>query len=157
MAKVLNPTTGQLEELYVKALDSMPVGSVIEFTGSSADVPTGWEEVNDYSTTEMNTGKKWIDGKIIYRKVLSVNSPSSTSVNTNIGSIGTFDTLVSITGNVYLNETYGLVPIPQALGTTNMVYLFIQNKATGNIMMQVQNNAYVSRPTIIIVEYTKTS
>lgn len=69
--KVKNPSTGNFEEVYVKALDSLPVGAEIDFTGSASDIPVGWEQVDDYSTTEVNTGKTWIDGKPIYRKVIT--------------------------------------------------------------------------------------
>ena len=40
-------TTGQFKKVYVKALDSMPVGSELDFDGNSADIPVGWEEVSD--------------------------------------------------------------------------------------------------------------
>lgn len=36
---------GNFKEIYVKALDSMPVGSEIDFNGTSADIPAGWEQV----------------------------------------------------------------------------------------------------------------
>ena len=44
--KVKNPSTGNFEEVYVKALDSLPVGSEIDFTGSASDIPAGWEQVD---------------------------------------------------------------------------------------------------------------
>lgn len=44
--KARNPSTGNLEEVYVKALDSLPVGSEIDFTGSASDIPVGWEQVD---------------------------------------------------------------------------------------------------------------
>ena len=37
--KARNPQTGNLETVYVKALDSMPVGTQIEYTGDT--IPTG--------------------------------------------------------------------------------------------------------------------
>lgn len=45
--KVKNPSTGNFEEVYVKALDSLPVGSEIDFTGSASDIPVGWEQVRE--------------------------------------------------------------------------------------------------------------
>lgn len=41
--KALNPSTGQFEEVYVKALDSMPVGTEVDFDGQASDIPIGWE------------------------------------------------------------------------------------------------------------------
>lgn len=43
--KVKNPSTGNFEEVYVKALDSLPVGTEVDFTGSTSDIPVGWEQV----------------------------------------------------------------------------------------------------------------
>lgn len=68
--KARNPSTGTLETVYVKALDSMPVGTEVDFDGTSADIPTGWEQITDpsvYSTNEIVIGT-WIDGRPIYRK-----------------------------------------------------------------------------------------
>jgi len=75
--KARNPSTGTLDTVYVKALDSMPVGTQIEYTGDT--IPTGWEEVNDYSTTEIDTGKKWINGKPIYRMVITITDTNATT------------------------------------------------------------------------------
>ena len=41
--KVLNPSTGQFEEVYVKALDSLPVGIILEYpTTDSTKLPNGY-------------------------------------------------------------------------------------------------------------------
>lgn len=38
---------GQFKEIYVKALDSLPVGAEIDFDGQVSDIPIGWEEVDN--------------------------------------------------------------------------------------------------------------
>ena len=41
--KARNPSTGNLESVYVKALDSLPVGTILEFpTTSSSNLPIGY-------------------------------------------------------------------------------------------------------------------
>ena len=41
--KALNPSTGNFEDIYVKALDSLPVGVILSFpTTSSAELPNGY-------------------------------------------------------------------------------------------------------------------
>lgn len=41
-----------------------------------------YNEQNSYSTSEINTGKKWIDGKPIYRKVIDLGAlPNNTTKN----------------------------------------------------------------------------
>lgn len=62
------------------------------------------EEVNNslaklktYSTTEIDTGNKWIDDKSIYRKVITGGSiPASSYINLDIGV--NIDTLISASG-----------------------------------------------------------
>ena len=53
--KARNPSTGTLDTVYVKALDSMPVGTEVDFVGNVADVPAGWEQV-DYTLFESSSG-----------------------------------------------------------------------------------------------------
>ena len=77
--KYRDPETGEFKELYTKAADTLPVGTVVDYDGD--EVPAGWEAAgsDDYSTEETFTGKYWIDGKKIYRKVLFIEKLSDTS------------------------------------------------------------------------------
>jgi len=38
---------GQWVDINIKALDSMPVGTIVDYDGQSSDIPTGWEVVNN--------------------------------------------------------------------------------------------------------------
>ena len=149
--KARNPNTGTLETVYVKALDSMPVGSQVEFTGNT--IPAGWEEVNDYSTTEIDTGKKWIDGKKIYRKVINFGAlPNATTkeINTDITNI---DRVISISGYAY-DGSNTFIPLPHS--NPNPVSLvFLKN--TGKIQVQTTINRSSFTESYIILEYTKSS
>ena len=64
-------SNGELKELVIRANDSIPANSVIEYEGDV--VPEGYEKVEDkgeiYSTEEQRIGT-WIDGKPIYRKTI---------------------------------------------------------------------------------------
>jgi len=139
---------GEWIDVNIKALDSMPVGTQVEYTGE--DIPTGWEEVNDYSTTEIDTGKKWIDGKKIYRKVFvgttgSGGNWSSFPLNiTNLNEItdmrfkcGT--SYEMYTSNFYASSTYQII---FRLGESNVQYLI--------------GSGYSDLPYKVIIEYTKT-
>ena len=54
--KVKNPSTGNFEEVYVKALDSLPVGTEVDFTGSASDIPAGWEQIEEWKTLPLAEG-----------------------------------------------------------------------------------------------------
>ena len=44
--KYRDPETGEFKELYVKAADTLPVGTEVDYDGD--EVPAGWEEVEDH-------------------------------------------------------------------------------------------------------------
>jgi hypothetical protein len=108
---------------------------------------------NSYSTTEHATGKKWIDGKPIYRKVIAFGAlPNSTakSINHNISNI---DFIVKVVG-VTTNGSY-YFEIPRAgIPNTNSVDLYT-TKTKITIETSIDYSAYTA--TYIILEYTKTT
>lgn len=136
--------------------ETLPVGSTIEYTGTVQDIPDGWEEVNDYSTTEIDTGKKWIDGSIIYRKVISVNNQRVASDETIPHGISNMGTLISIKGTFYDGSVYREYPTvnvsaePQLLncGANSTSITFYGNVSWG---------ASATRTHTFVLEYTKSS
>ena len=149
--KAKNPSTGNFEEVYVKALDSLPVGSEIDFTGSASAIPVGWEQVETYSTNEVNTGKTWIDSKPIYRKVFTGNWDGTTD---KIISLGTNDILHNVYGfcsdGTYkrpLNSNWSQVQALSMIFTNNEI-LITQSGS-------VQPLTYVDY--MVVAEYTKTT
>lgn len=64
--KARNPNTGNFEKLYVKALDSMPIGTEVDFDGSVSDIPDGWEEVSgtNYTAFELYNNTSGTTGTI---------------------------------------------------------------------------------------------
>ena len=112
-------------------------------------------DYNDYSTTETNTGKTWIDGKPIYRKVFNTTTGSSLGTST-IGTIGAFDKLTYMFGYIDFG-TNGIMPIPQAVNANVFTILTIDNHTSGNIKLEIQANAYINQSAVIVVEYTKTT
>lgn len=67
-------------------------GVSIDAEGAISGVP--------YSTTEYKTGRKWIDGKDIYQKVVSLDSPLTVSSSSSDTGIAPFhDTMIDVKGN----------------------------------------------------------
>lgn len=46
---------GQVYDVSIKALDSMPVGSIVEYDGQVSDIPAGWEQYDDGETIWTNS------------------------------------------------------------------------------------------------------
>ena len=110
---------------------------------------------NTYSTEEVNTGKKWIDGKDIYRKVITQNNSNAIDL-TDL----TIDTMVKMDGTSNVtNPEWNTCPVNFAWistsnsgSTDNQMFLQYSGKTlsinTKNITID-----YIH----IILEYTKVS
>lgn len=144
----------QYEEIAIQAIDNMPLGAVIDYSGN--DVPVGWEKINDYSTTETNTGKTWTDGSTIYRLVIEITDTN----NTNQWKNYTYATLgiPSNATNMRLVELYKYMT--QAGAVIQEDYLAdgyrLQNDMT-NKRFSVLGNGITYDKYIFIIEYTKSS
>ena len=101
-------------------------------------------EERSYSTSEVNTGKKWIDGKPIYRKVAVFSSeltvPSDTWTTTEVSSSG-ISTIINILG---INDLGANFPIA---GTRDQGD-YIKILSYRNLDITVKT---------LILEYTKTT
>lgn len=98
-----------------------------------------------YSTEEMATGGKWIDGKPIYRKVFTVTNTSSAEIT--MGTITSYNWIVNVRviGKIATNDDI----ITDGYGNNN---LGVVVKGNGNIIVY---NQYDMAKVIAIVEYTK--
>lgn len=147
----------QYEEIAIQAIDNMPLGAVIDYSGN--DVPVGWEKINDYSTTETNTGKTWIDGKPIYRKVISstLNGTYTESgvrytwINSSLSNVNVIKVnfVVSLSDRVVVNT--------ESASITNASYIISGNNANKIQIGSNTTNIPINTPITLIVEYTKTS
>lgn len=105
-----------------------------------------------YSANETNTGKTWIDGKPIYRKVLEFTTSSSSVTGwTNIAVIDSnMDNIINIYGYTLFggNKT----PIPRYESTE---YYLIFLAVGGNL--RYRSVGFTSATCELVVEYTKTT
>ena len=110
----------------------------------------------NYSTSEVNTGKKWVDGKPIYRITLqSIAGDIGNNTEERLSSIlidKNVDKVVTLRGFIDFNAINRIVPIPN-----NYIYL---NYNTSDKYIYI-NNSFTSLSTnvgvILIAEYTKTT
>lgn len=109
---------------------------------------------NKYSTDEIDTGNKWIDGKSIYRTVVK----TTTSLTNALGEVATLpseiDTPVSIRGFAKYGGDGGWRPIPTAYhgGNTWNVLVYI---AGATVVMAFGSSWTGTKNIVLIVEYTK--
>jgi hypothetical protein len=104
-----------------------------------------------YSTSEVNTGKKWIDGKPIYRKVIE---GSITAVDMDINhNIANIDSLVNVIPYMVSNDG-NTVNTPFNISTT----YYFTSYATKTQLKIMAGSTYVNANKYrMILEYTKTT
>lgn len=131
--------------------DTLPVGTIVEYEGDT--VPDGYEEVEDegeiYSTSETKIGT-WIDGKKLYRRVITISDYSANSDTSYDISSFNYGTITSI--NVTSKSSTGYVRIaPFYYKDTDYALIWIFN----NILHY--KSSFANSIVYITLEYTKTT
>lgn len=144
---------------YVNNAD-MLFGVTYRYNASTATATYSIKPIEpDYSTGEMNTGKKWIDGKPIYRKVFTnLTSPdnnyetladiSSLHIETLITSKGVL--LHSVGKQMAFEGSY-----VEAISTESYIMLYTSSNDT--YFKCGAFNDMANKPLTVIIEYTKTT
>ena len=107
---------------------------------------------SDYSTTEQNTGRLWIDGKTIYRKQINLGSLTDTIPKHVPHGIANLSTVVSLSGFVTNGSVFLPLPLARYNNFESQIGLFANMT---DIVVEPGNDrtAYTG---YVVIEYTKT-
>jgi len=114
-----------------------------------------WNMVGEqgFSTSEHITGKLWVDGKPIYRRVFNGTTATTNDATVTPGTIANIETVISISGGVHPTSVL-FVPFGFRRTQTNEeTNCFIGNN--GSVNIQVTGAPMQNRPFRAIIEYTK--
>lgn len=106
----------------------------------------------DYSTTEQNTGRLWIDGKTIYRKHVNLGSLTNTTPKSVAHGISNLGTVVSLTGFATNGTVFLPLPLARYNNFASQIGLYID---TSNVVVEPGNDR-TSYTGYVVIEYTKT-
>lgn len=106
----------------------------------------------DYSTTEQNTGRLWIDGKTIYRKYVNLGSLTNTTPKSVAHGISNLSTVVSLTGFATNGTVFLPLPLARYNNFASQIGLYID---TTNVVVEPGNDR-TSYTGYVVIEYTKT-
>lgn len=111
----------------------------------------------NYSTAEVNTGFKWIDGKAVYKKTINVGAmPNATSKLVAHGITG-IDIVLSIYGAAA--STTAFIPLPYVIGSAVSadIYYQIDLSVQGDsIRVRSGANSTAYTRSFVTLHYTKT-
>ena len=109
-----------------------------------------------YTTAEMDTGDKWIDGKTIYQKVLTVGAKNANDQSVATGVSGLYQ-MLDMHGMLYGSANYNgyafVIPAPKTQNVNYQIGLEY-NKATNAVIIATTSRTYVSG--FVVIKYTKT-
>ena len=106
----------------------------------------------DYSTTEQNTGRLWIDGKTIYRKHVNLGSLTNTTPKSVAHGISNLSSVVSLTGFATNGTVFLPLPLARYNNFASQIGLYID---TTNVVVEPGNDR-TSYTGYVVIEYTKT-
>jgi len=111
-----------------------------------------------YSTSEVNTGKTWIDGLPIYRRVFTGTTPASNSLSITLMSGMSVPTIVAYGGIVSMNAGGTYLALGTYADATSYTFLnLITTGGTGTTSVNLagQRTTAIAGPYKIWIEYTK--
>ena len=126
-----------------------PDGNVYQLKDSTARA--GLAQIaaqNTYSTTEVDTGKKWVDGKTIYRRAYELGNITAYRDL----SIPGIDKVINMSGIVKYSNSQDLwVQIPGVTTTNFVIFSYITN----GIRVRPTGESNTVYSVLLTVEYTK--
>lgn len=106
----------------------------------------------DYSTTEQNTGRLWIDGKTIYRQHVNLGSLTNTTPKSVAHGISNLSTVVSLTGFATNGSVFLPLPLARYNNFASQIGLYMD---TTNVVVEPGNDR-TTYTGYVVIEYTKT-
>ena len=109
------------------------------------------QEISVYSTNELVIGK-WIDGKPLYRKVISFGALPNNSTKSVAHNISNLKRIVKLEGFAGSSQSLGGITLPHATATPTALYA-----DTTNINVKTTSDATAYTETYIYIYYTKST
>ena len=108
-----------------------------------------------YTANELDTGDKWIDGKTIYQKILTVGAKKANDQSVATGVTGLYQ-MLDMHGMLYASTSYSgyafVVPAPKTQNVNYQIGLEY-NKSSNAVIIATTSRTYASG--FIVIKYTK--
>lgn len=109
--------------------------------------------MEDYSLNEVNTGKKWIDGTVVYKKTIDLGSLPNNNAKAVAHNISNLGFVIDVQATASDGTNRIVIPATATTGTASQVAIYIDGTNI-NITSGNDRSAYSGYATLY---YTKTS
>ncbi len=148
MAKHLQ--TGSLKTINGQTLEGS--GDIV-ISGSGAGV--GTSELPAYSTSEVLTAERWIDGKPVYRKVVSMGALPNATAKSIAHGISNLDEHLDLSGVAFHANGDARIPLPYVSTSTSTIQMHM-SKTNVIVTNRIDMSATYAK-SYAIIYYTKTT
>ena len=142
----LRDEIAEVDTKTIPATTTATTGQILKLTGENK-TPSWADEYSytppAYSETEVNTGRKWIDGKDVYELSLSGTTPNSSSPFTLNCS---YETLINVYGYLLKGDI--------SVGATSNLSIYGNSDKTG-LVCTASTADLREKPYNIVIVYTK--
>ena len=133
----------------------METVSQIEYNGALYNIQDAEAQKNlVYSQNEIDTGKIWIDGKKIYRKVINCGALPDNKEKETPHNIKDYDTFLSVRGIAIYRQSKSFISLPFSAQGNESIKITILGE---NIVIGTYIVRHYFAESYAILEYTKTT
>lgn len=110
----------------------------------------------NYSTSEIDTGMTWIDGKKIYRKAIEIDPLVYSTVNTNtqLFTVSDIDSIITVKGTLWNSARTDVYNLEYTSGQ-NITKVYFNT--SDNYFYFKSTDTWSNARLVAILEYTKTT
>ena len=153
------PANPRDDDLWIDTSDNAMSGANVlnEYSTSNQDVYSCdyANKSNTYSTAEIKTGKTWIDGKPIYRRVINIGAlPNNASINVPLETFSAENKFVIQLYCIGASNQGEFLKIPYYASDQNFINLIINSTHNISLTTGADRTRFIG---YVFVEYTKTT
>lgn len=153
----LNENSSIADINKIKDVDMNEIKSVVNNNASETDTNTAnISKLQTYSSSEVDTGKKWTDGKTIYRRSIEFSNIAQGTATT-IETLSNVDKFFVNSGMSYCTDGTGIYTIPKVHLSNANNQLDVRYTISSGTVALGCGSGNTARSGILTVEYTKTS
>ena len=146
-------TTANITSPVITMTDTDPGEGSALADNNFVGVYGGTPLILDYSTSEVNTGAKWIDGSDIYKKTVSCGAlPNNTTKNV-AHDISNLSTVVKFEGYAWTGSTWATLPYVTSNGSSQIGLRI----SPTNVIIVTSSDRSSFTPSYVTIYYTKSS
>ena len=151
-------TADELDDMVenIEAINNATIQTASIANGAVTKAKLAQDAFENYSTSEVDTGATWIDGKKIYKKTINFGGEPSANTQKKVSAgISNLDKVIKMEGIMFGEDDWAVMPLPYYDARLETGYtLAIEG---GDVCVERKNISVSVQQIYVTLWYTKTS